>query len=148
MTAANEEALRTALVQAIEGAGFAVAGPTDVRAAEHGEPAWVCHGRAVLAETACTLKAMEALKLAEAFDAEEGGDEPAEQIPLQQRLVAAGLYHVRDDANMRSGEDAKRFVNHQVVCFLFEDNSRLVKFMHWSYPPEESKWAVIPSATA
>lgn len=39
----------TALVAAIEGAGFTVAGPSDHRAAEHGEPAWVCNARAVIA---------------------------------------------------------------------------------------------------
>jgi hypothetical protein len=41
--------MRAALIQAIEGAGFSVSGPTDTRAAEHGEPAWVCNARAVLA---------------------------------------------------------------------------------------------------
>lgn len=43
--------LQAALVQAIEEAGFSVAGPTDHRAAEHGEPKWVCEARAVLAES-------------------------------------------------------------------------------------------------
>lgn len=38
-----------ALVQAVEGAGFLVSGPTDSRAAEHGEPKWVCNARAVMA---------------------------------------------------------------------------------------------------
>lgn len=38
------------LVQAIEHAGFSVSGPTDVRAAEDGEPAWVCNARAAIAE--------------------------------------------------------------------------------------------------
>ncbi|KVV07445.1 hypothetical protein WK77_16805 [Burkholderia ubonensis] len=42
--------IETALVQAIEGAGFAVSGPTDSRAAEHGEPAWVCNARGALAQ--------------------------------------------------------------------------------------------------
>lgn len=37
--------VKAALVDAIEGAGFTVAGPTDHRAAEHGEPAWVCNAR-------------------------------------------------------------------------------------------------------
>ena len=39
-----------ALVQAIEAAGYSVSGPTDVSAAENNEPAWVCDGRAVIAE--------------------------------------------------------------------------------------------------
>jgi len=43
--------LAQALVQAIEASGFSVSGPTDVRAAEHGEPAWVCNARAILAES-------------------------------------------------------------------------------------------------
>lgn len=38
-----------ALVQAIEASGYSVCGPTDSRAAEHGEPAWVCNARGVLA---------------------------------------------------------------------------------------------------
>jgi len=44
------ERLREALVHAIQNSGFTVAGPTDVRAAEHGEPTWVCNARAALAE--------------------------------------------------------------------------------------------------
>ncbi|MDK9702409.1 MAG: hypothetical protein OEL20_04665 [Sulfuritalea sp.] len=43
--------LRAALVHAIEASGYSVSGPTDLRAAENGEPAWVCNARAVLAET-------------------------------------------------------------------------------------------------
>jgi hypothetical protein len=38
------------LVRRIESAGFAVSGPADVRAAEDGEPIWVCNARAALAE--------------------------------------------------------------------------------------------------
>lgn len=41
--------LQDVLVQAIEASGFSVSGPTDIRAAEHGEPAWVCNARAALA---------------------------------------------------------------------------------------------------
>ncbi|AMV02098.1 hypothetical protein [Xanthomonas citri] len=43
------ERIRIALLRAIEEAGFDVSGPTDSRAAEHGEPAWVCKARAALA---------------------------------------------------------------------------------------------------
>lgn len=43
-------AVGSALIAAIEGAGFNVSGPTDSRAAEDGEPAWVCNARAALAE--------------------------------------------------------------------------------------------------
>lgn len=42
-------AMRSLLTQAIEGAGFSVSGPTDVRAAENGEPAWVCVARGGIA---------------------------------------------------------------------------------------------------
>jgi hypothetical protein len=42
--------IERALMQAIEAAGFSVSGPGDVRAAEHGEPAWVCNARGALAE--------------------------------------------------------------------------------------------------
>jgi hypothetical protein len=38
------------LVQAIEASGFSLSGPTDSRAAEHDEPAWVCNARAVIAK--------------------------------------------------------------------------------------------------
>ena len=38
------------LVRRIESAGFSVSGPCDVRAAEHGEPVWVCNARTALAE--------------------------------------------------------------------------------------------------
>lgn len=48
----HRESLRTALVQAIEASGFSISGPTDIRAAEDGEPIWVCNGRALLADTA------------------------------------------------------------------------------------------------
>lgn len=41
--------LVSALIQAIEEEGFEIYGPTDPRAAEHGEPAWVCNARAALA---------------------------------------------------------------------------------------------------
>jgi hypothetical protein len=44
--------LVSVLIQAIESSGFAVSGPADVRAAENGEPAWVCTARGVLAKTA------------------------------------------------------------------------------------------------
>lgn len=43
--------LRRVLIQAIEESGFSVSGPTDSRVAEHGEPAWVCNARAVLADS-------------------------------------------------------------------------------------------------
>lgn len=39
-----------ALIEAVEASGFSVSGPTDVRAAEHGEPAWVCNARAAIAK--------------------------------------------------------------------------------------------------
>lgn len=45
----SHDALVASLTQAIEAAGFALSGPTDIRAAEHGEPAWVCNARAALA---------------------------------------------------------------------------------------------------
>lgn len=41
--------LRNTLIQAVDGAGFSISGPTDVRAAENGEPAWVCNARAAIA---------------------------------------------------------------------------------------------------
>ncbi|UIF89456.1 hypothetical protein [Cupriavidus sp. UYPR2.512] len=44
--------LESGLVQAIEASGFSVSGPTDSRAAEHGEPAWVCNARGALALSA------------------------------------------------------------------------------------------------
>jgi len=43
--------LQSVLVQAIEASGYCVCGPTDVRAAENGEPVWVCNARTVLSET-------------------------------------------------------------------------------------------------
>lgn len=45
------EAIREARMQmadAIERAGFSLPGPTDHRAAEHGEPVWVCRMREAL----------------------------------------------------------------------------------------------------
>ena len=42
--------LVSALVQAIEAAGFSVSGPTYLPEAEHGEPAWVCNARLALAK--------------------------------------------------------------------------------------------------
>ncbi len=46
----SESSAVPVLIQAIESSGFSLSGPTDVRAAEHGEPAWVCNARAVIAE--------------------------------------------------------------------------------------------------
>jgi hypothetical protein len=43
--------LESVLIQAIEASGFSVSGPTDSRAAEHGEPAWVCNARGALANS-------------------------------------------------------------------------------------------------
>lgn len=44
------EKLMSVLAQAIESSGFSVSGPTDVRAAEHDEPIWVCNARSAIAE--------------------------------------------------------------------------------------------------
>jgi hypothetical protein len=42
--------LLTALQEAVEAAGFSISGPTDWRAAEHGEPRWVCAAREAIAQ--------------------------------------------------------------------------------------------------
>ena len=41
--------LLAVLVQAVESCGWSLSGPTDSRAAENGEPAWVCNARAAIA---------------------------------------------------------------------------------------------------
>lgn len=41
--------LLSVVIQAVEAAGFSLSGPTDSRAAEDGEPAWVCSAREVIA---------------------------------------------------------------------------------------------------
>ncbi len=46
---AREWRMAEVLRDAIEAEGFTVAGPTDSRAAEDGEPIWVCEARAALA---------------------------------------------------------------------------------------------------
>lgn len=51
MSQAQVNALRSVLIQAVEAAGFSLSGPTDIRAAENGEPVWVCNAREVLAST-------------------------------------------------------------------------------------------------
>jgi hypothetical protein len=51
------EAAVTALVQAVQESGHSVSGPTDSRAAEKGEPAWVCEARAAIAEAHAAIKA-------------------------------------------------------------------------------------------
>lgn len=38
------------LIKAVEHSGYSVSGPTDIRAAEHGEPTWVCDARAAIAK--------------------------------------------------------------------------------------------------
>lgn len=43
-------ALVEALADCVERSGYRLSGPTDSRAAEDGEPAWVCNARALLAE--------------------------------------------------------------------------------------------------
>lgn len=42
--------LLSVLIQAVESSGFSLSGPTDSRAAEHNEPAWVCNARAAIAK--------------------------------------------------------------------------------------------------
>lgn len=44
------------LAIAVEAAGFDLSGPTDQRAAEHGEPAWVCKARGLIAKSAIPEK--------------------------------------------------------------------------------------------
>lgn len=57
-TRANrEDVVAGLLIQAIESSGFSVPGPTDYRAAEHGEPHWVCNVRAMLADRLANSKA-------------------------------------------------------------------------------------------
>lgn len=48
MAAAPE--MLTVLIQAVESSCWSLSGPTDVRAAEQGEPAWVCNARATIAK--------------------------------------------------------------------------------------------------
>lgn len=43
-------ALKDVLIEAVESSGFSISGPTDSRAAENGEPAWVCNARSAIAE--------------------------------------------------------------------------------------------------
>jgi hypothetical protein len=42
--------LLAVLVQAVHSSGFSLSGPSDSRAAEDGEPAWVCNARAAIAK--------------------------------------------------------------------------------------------------
>ncbi len=42
--------LTSTLIQAVESSGFSLSGPTDIRAAENGEPVWVCNARALIAK--------------------------------------------------------------------------------------------------
>jgi hypothetical protein len=51
------QALCAVLIQAVEASGHHLAGPTDSRAAEHGEPAWVCAARLALAEATAAMDA-------------------------------------------------------------------------------------------
>lgn len=53
LTAAPD--LLSALISAVEGSGYSLAGPSDPRAAEHGEPAWVCTARAAIARATETV---------------------------------------------------------------------------------------------
>jgi hypothetical protein len=45
----REQELVNILIDAIEGSGFSISGPTNWLAAEHGEPQWVCNARKVIA---------------------------------------------------------------------------------------------------
>lgn len=47
---AQAPAMLDLLAQAVEASGFSLSGPTDIRAAEHGEPVWVCEARFVIGE--------------------------------------------------------------------------------------------------
>ena len=50
------QSLSAVLIQAVEASGHHLAGPTDSRAAEHGEPAWVCTARLELAEARSAME--------------------------------------------------------------------------------------------
>lgn len=47
---AQAPAMLDLLIRAVEASGFSLSGPTDIRAAEDGEPAWVCDARFVIGE--------------------------------------------------------------------------------------------------
>lgn len=47
----QRDALRSVLIQAVDESGYALSGPADPRAAEDGEPPWVCNARGVIADT-------------------------------------------------------------------------------------------------
>lgn len=79
-------ALQAALVQAIEAAGFAISGPTDSRAAEHGEPAWVCNARAAIANLgaggAKSAAASSGMNISCLFELDEHGEATGTVMPF------------------------------------------------------------------
>lgn len=46
---ADNERMRTIMIEAVVASGFPISGPTDHRAAENGEPKWVCNARQAIA---------------------------------------------------------------------------------------------------
>lgn len=57
-------------------------------------------------------------------------------------LIAAGLYHTRDEANMRAG--MPQYVPHQVVALTFEDGSRAVQFTSFeNNEPLRTPWTAV-----
>ena len=83
------------LVRRIETAGFSVSGPGDFRAAENGEPVWVCNARAALAEV--TTSAREVVEVIvsdqEIRSANGGSCRVVRSGLLGNRLVAGSCRH-------------------------------------------------------
>lgn len=90
------------------------------------------------------LSALRALAIVHAWEALDDMDDPLAQKSLSDLFAEEGLSHLRDEVNMRHGSEG-RFVRHEVLCFTFEDGSRLVKFTQYTDPPTCSEWAAIPA---
>lgn len=111
----NKELL-TRLVQAIEASGYSVSGPTDSRAAEDGEPAWVCSARGAIANAQQRTVA---------------GDAPALNAPISllsertrlkiAKYLEASFLREQNGAALRDLEESRSYAVELVTAILIEN---------------------------
>lgn len=104
--------LLTRLVQALEASGYSISGPTDTRAAENGEPAWVCNARAEVANAM--------------VQQETPGVEPiallSERMKLAiDRYLNAALLREQNGTTLRDREEARSYAVELVTAILVEN---------------------------
>lgn len=112
----HKNELLTRLVQAIEASGCSVSGPTDSRAAEDGEPAWVCNARGAIANAQSRTVSRE----------ESGINAPISLLSERTRLaiakyLEASFLREQNGATLRDIEESRSYAVELVTAILIEN---------------------------